>query len=38
MRFNDMVASDDRVEKVMVPVRDGLTLIRKKTPEEIRNQ
>lgn len=30
MRFNDLVAADDRVEKVIVPVRDGLTLIRKK--------
>jgi len=29
--FNDLVAQDDRVEKVIVPVRDGLTLIRKKT-------
>ncbi|MCQ2196562.1 MAG: O-methyltransferase [Bacteroidaceae bacterium] len=28
--FNDLVANDDRVEKVIVPVRDGLTLIRKK--------
>lgn len=28
--FNDMVARDDRVEKVIVPIRDGLTLIRKK--------
>ena len=28
--FNDLVASDDRVEKVMLPLRDGLTLIRKK--------
>ena len=28
--FNDFVASDSRVEKVIVPVRDGLTLIRKK--------
>ncbi len=26
--FNDMLAKDERVEKVMVPVRDGLTLIR----------
>ena len=26
--FNDMVARDDSVEQVMVPVRDGLTLIR----------
>lgn len=28
-RFNDMVARDSSVEKVIVPVRDGLTLIRK---------
>ncbi len=28
--FNDLVASDDRVEKVILPVRDGLTIIRKK--------
>ena len=28
--FNDMLAHDARVEKVIVPVRDGLTLIRKK--------
>ncbi len=28
--FNDMLAQDARVEKVIVPVRDGLTLIRKK--------
>ncbi|MCB9017720.1 MAG: class I SAM-dependent methyltransferase [Paludibacteraceae bacterium] len=28
-RFNDMVATDERVEKVIVPVRDGMTLIRK---------
>jgi len=28
--FNDLLASDQRVEKVIVPVRDGLTLIRKK--------
>lgn len=27
-RFNDLVAADPRVEKVMLPVRDGLTLIR----------
>lgn len=26
--FNDMVANDDRVEKVILPLRDGLTLIR----------
>lgn len=29
-QFNDMVAKDDRVEKVILPVRDGLTLIWKK--------
>ena len=28
--FNDMVASDDRVEAVMVAIGDGLTLCRKK--------
>ena len=28
--FNDLVAKDKRVEKVIVPIRDGLTLIRKK--------
>ena len=27
--FNDLVAQDKRVEKVIVPIRDGLTLIRK---------
>ena len=30
MRFNDMVACDARVEKVILPLRDGLTVIRKK--------
>ena len=30
-RFNDHLASDPRVEKVIVPLRDGLTLIRKKS-------
>jgi len=29
-RFNDHLASDPRVEKIIVPLRDGLTLIRKK--------
>ena len=29
-RFNDLVASDGRVEAVIIPLRDGLTLIRKK--------
>lgn len=28
--FNDLVARDDRVEKVLLPLRDGLTLIYKK--------
>lgn len=28
--FNDMIAADERVEKVIVPIRDGLTLIWKK--------
>lgn len=28
--FNDFVAADDEVEKVILPMRDGLTLIRKK--------
>lgn len=31
MRFNDFVAQDTRVEKVILPMRDGLTIIRKKT-------
>ena len=30
MAFNDKIASDDRVEKVILPIRDGMTLIRKK--------
>ncbi|MBR2102627.1 MAG: class I SAM-dependent methyltransferase [Prevotella sp.] len=29
-RFNDFVAQDPRVERVMLPLRDGLTIIRKK--------
>ena len=28
--FNDLVAADQRVEKVILPLRDGLTIIRKK--------
>ena len=31
MRFNDFVAQDTRVEKVILPMRDGLTIIRKRT-------
>ncbi|MBE6310289.1 MAG: O-methyltransferase [Bacteroidales bacterium] len=30
LRFNDMVAHDSRVEKVIIPLRDGLTIIYKK--------
>ena len=29
-RFNDLIAADRRVEKVILPLRDGLTIIRKK--------
>ena len=29
-KFNDLIAHDDRVEKVILPLRDGLTIIRKK--------
>ena len=28
--FNDMVLADDRVESVMLPIADGLTLCRKR--------
>lgn len=28
--FNKMIAADDRVEKIILPVRDGITLIRKR--------
>ena len=28
-RFNDLIAADRRVEKVILPLRDGLTIIRK---------
>ena len=28
-RFNDLIAADSRVEKVILPLRDGLTIIRK---------
>lgn len=30
LEFNDLVAKDDRVEKVILPIRDGMTIIRKK--------
>ena len=29
LRFNDHIKADNRVEKVIIPIRDGLTLIRK---------
>ncbi|MEO8582610.1 MAG: O-methyltransferase [Flavitalea sp.] len=29
-KFNDLIANDDRVEQVMVTIRDGLMIIRKK--------
>lgn len=32
--FNDKVAQDERLEKVILPLRDGLTIIRVKTTEE----
>lgn len=28
--FNDVIAKDNRIEKVILPLRDGLTIIRKK--------
>ena len=30
LEFNDKLANDNRVEKVILPIRDGLTLVRKK--------
>ena len=30
MRFNEKIALDNRIEKVILPLRDGLTIIRKK--------
>jgi len=35
MRFNDFIAADPRVEKVMLPLRDGLTVIRKRFENEL---
>jgi predicted O-methyltransferase YrrM len=29
-RFNDFIANDSRIEKVLLPIRDGLTLMRKR--------
>jgi caffeoyl-CoA O-methyltransferase len=28
--LNDRIVTDDRVESVMLPVRDGVTLVRKR--------
>jgi len=28
--FNEMVTKDERVESIILPIRDGITLIRKK--------
>jgi predicted O-methyltransferase YrrM len=28
-RFNELIGKDNRVEKVILPLRDGLTIIRK---------
>jgi predicted O-methyltransferase YrrM len=36
IRFNQHVVTDKRAECIMLPVRDGLTVIRKKYPEELR--
>lgn len=30
LAFNDLIAGDERVEKVILPIRDGMTIIRKK--------
>ena len=30
IRFNDLIKAESRVEKVILPLRDGLTIIRKK--------
>jgi predicted O-methyltransferase YrrM len=29
-KFNEKILNDDRVEKILLPVRDGLMVIRKK--------
>lgn len=34
LAFNDMVATDPRVERVILPLRDGLTILRVKPPSE----
>ena len=37
-KFNDYVAEDPRVEVVMLPLRDGLTVMRKKPPAPLRGE
>lgn len=36
LRFNDLVAADSRVETVIIPLRDGLTILRKLNPTAMR--
>lgn len=36
--FNEKVTNDPRVEQLLLPVRDGLMLIRKKEDSELRDQ
>lgn len=36
--FNDHIAEDTRIEKVIVPIRDGLTIIRKKRLANARHE
>ncbi|MEI7661295.1 MAG: methyltransferase, partial [Bacteroidota bacterium] len=33
-RFNEFVQNDDRVENMLLPLRDGLMIIRKKTVQK----
>ena len=35
VKFNDMVSADPRVESVILPLRDGINLIRKKIAEDL---
>ena len=32
--LNDVLATDSRVESVMLPISDGLTIVRKRAPGE----
>jgi predicted O-methyltransferase YrrM len=38
IKFNESVTNDPRVENLLLPVRDGLMLIRKKEDSELRHQ